>query len=104
MSGKIPSVNDRLASLHTNGANTSQQSFNSEVGMKSSGDDFSGQFLMSLSVSLTVTWRNWLSSGGGELGTDMEILGLMTASRSRIVWRMVVSLLTKKSEKLLLSF
>jgi hypothetical protein len=60
--------------------------------------NFSGQFLVSLSVSLTVTWRNWLSSRGGELGNDMEILGLMTASRSRIVWRMVVSLFTKKSE------
>ena len=98
------SVNDRLASLQTNGANTSQQSFKSDVGMKSRGDVFIGQFLMCLSVSLGVTWRNWLSSGGGELETKVEMLGLRRARRSRILWRMVFSLLTKKSESILHCF
>jgi len=72
--------------------------------MKSTFNVFSGHLLMSLNVPLTVTWRNWLSEVGGGMGTEMEMLGFMDMSRSCIVWRMVVSLLTKNSEIVLLSF
>jgi len=48
--------------------------------MKSRCDVFRGQLLMSLSISLTVTWRNWLSEEGEEMGTEMGMLGLMDPS------------------------
>jgi len=69
MPGKMPSANDRLISLQTNGANTSRQSFDSDVRMKLKCDVFSGQLLMSLRVSLTV------SGGIGEV-KEVEKCGL----------------------------
>ena len=67
-SGKVPSVNDRLANLQTSGAKMSLQSLISDIGIKSSGDVFSGQSLITFKVLLSVTRLIWLKSGGTCVG------------------------------------
>jgi hypothetical protein len=55
ISGKVASVNERLASLQIIGPKTSLQSLIRDASMKSSGDVFSGQLFMTFRVSISVT-------------------------------------------------
>jgi hypothetical protein len=69
-------VKDKLASLQTSEANTSFHSFSDDIGMKSTGDVSNGQFLTTLSVSLSAIGWDCCSNSGADLGTDAEIVEL----------------------------
>jgi hypothetical protein len=69
-------MKDKVASLQMSKANTSLHFFSSDVGVKSSGDVF--MFLMTVSVSLPVTWRHCCSNSAADLGTDAEIFELLS--------------------------
>ena len=55
MVGKMPSEKERLASLAIISENTDGQSVSSEVGMKSTDDDFEGMDVINLRTSSTET-------------------------------------------------
>ena len=60
--GKIPCVNDRLASLAMSSENTDGHRLSNEVGMKSTDDDLDGMDVIKPRTSSTENMRNSIKS------------------------------------------
>ena len=96
ISGKVPSVNERLVSLQISDPKTSLQSLIKDADMKSSGDVFSGQLFMTFRVLISGTLPKSLIRGGGvNAGTICPYPGLSTDRRSSMAMRIEFSLLMK---------
>ena len=96
MSGNVPSVNDKFASLQIRQLKTSLQLLISDIGTKSSGEVFDGLLSMTRFTSSS-EMRLKLSRFTGSLKSTVGRIGVVSERRSAMVWAMVLIFFLKNS-------